>query len=108
MAVETNTSRSEILDEVKSLLNKKENDAKSAGRRKELLAMIEEEIKNVVISNLAEAAAISPDSAIQLVLGKIFTDEADMRPFLHATLEIINFYRAGEVNLLKIMKFKSM
>ena len=52
MAVESNTSKNEILDEVKALLSKKENDAKDTGRRKELLQMINEENKNVVISNL--------------------------------------------------------
>ena len=51
-AVETNTNKNEILDEVKALLSKKENDAKFAGRKKELLALIDEENKNVVISNL--------------------------------------------------------
>ena len=55
--------------------------------------MIDEENKIIVISNLTEAAAIAPDSAVQLVLAKIFTEEGDRRPFLHARLEIIKYFR---------------
>ena len=44
-SVENNTNKSEILDEVKVLLSKKENVMKDAGRRREFLLMIEEENK---------------------------------------------------------------
>ena len=70
--------------------------------------MIDEENKNIVISNVTEAAAIASDSAVQLVLAKFLTEEEDRRPFLHARLEIIKYYRGGEIQLLMIMKLRSM
>ena len=41
-AVENNTNKNEILDKVKAMLSKKNNDMKDAERRKELLQMIVE------------------------------------------------------------------
>ena len=76
--------------------------------RKELLIKIEEENKDVLMSMVTQAAAIAPDSAVSMVLGKMVSEEADKTRFLHATLEIIKFHCSGEVNLLMIMSFKSM
>ena len=81
-AVENNTNKNEILDEVKALLSKKKNDVMDAGRSREILQMIKEN-KNVVISNLGEAAAIASDSSVQLRLSKISTLDKERRPFAH-------------------------
>ena len=56
-------------------MSKRDNEGKDEGRRKEFLAMMEEESRNAVISNLVEAASVSPDNRVQLILSKIFSEE---------------------------------
>ena len=69
---------------------------KDEGRRKEFLAMIEEENRNAVISNLVETASVSPDNGVQLIIKKMYCKKDQGSPFMHARLEVIRFFRVGE------------
>ena len=40
----------------------------------ELLAQIEEEAKNVIVSNVQEADAFTPKNRVQIILEKIFSE----------------------------------
>ena len=66
------------------------------------------ENKNAIVSNVAEADAVAPDDGVQLILSKLFDEDAQRGPYTHAKLEVIRFVRGGETQHMMVLKRMSM
>ena len=58
-------------------MKKTENKERNRSAKKQMLAMIEEENKNILVSNSPNAASVTADKGKQLILWEIFVNEVD-------------------------------